>query len=389
MGPTSRFITLTAAALFVSTAAASFANAETDEERFYRIRGERAAAIQALYGVGLSVKADKGGVSIDWGSLDAATYQRYVAEHYLPELKNWHSKLVTESMVTFSETRIYYKKLGAHALIEPLEKLALCERLVMGLGQDYAVREKWTDFCREQALRHVSAPVIAFRGKAVRYDKPRTYVGAKLDEPLFSGGAGSRDVLITLPGPGSLDSWRGYRASQWIANGVRHDAPARLKRLANETKEKASRGLELAKRRIAKRDKRFAKRRGNIVFTDTIVEGWDPIDPIGKKAKPRCWDSYAQIYLPRRNGYYDLTIKANGKQCSNNVESNGTIKRRSLFGECRKRLVAGANKIEVVIAKNITKKLGKRWNKRELRKQTIYSNRAGKVVLRGRLTCSK
>jgi hypothetical protein len=382
-----RLITLTiAAAIAVPSLAIRSAAAEDAEARAQR---ELPAAIRALYGVGLSIKKDGDSISVDWGTLDAATWQRYATDYYLPALKTWSSVLMHEWDIVFGESRAWTKKLSAHVLVEPVEKHGLCRGLVRWI-EDRDKKDELKDFCTEQQLRHVGSPVVAFRGTAVSYEAPTGYVGVALGDPLFAGTAGRRDVLITVPGPGIHDSYRAYVATPWIANNIPHQSSQRVKDLAAELLVSARRGLASAKKRMARRDKPFAKSRGNVVFTDEMVEGWDPIHPIKRSATPRCRDSYAQIYGPRRRGSYDLTVRANGVLCSNDIESGGVfIKRWSMYGQCRDHLEPGKNEITVVISKNVNRVAGRRLSKNKLRKVKYHSNRVGRALVRAKLTCTK
>lgn len=351
---------------------------------------QRVAAIRALYGAGLSIDTRGDRVTIDWGELDAATYQRYVTRYYLPALEGWYFKLNVSSQIAFGDTNDFVKKKAAHILAEPLEKLDLCEHVAKGI--DDSERQKaMLDFCRQQALRHALSPVVTFRGERVSYSSPGKFAGVTMGEPLYSGSDGARDVLITVPGPGKVSSDGPLRTVAWIANNLRYDAPATLERVAREAKQRAGDELRKAKSRVKARDRKLAGSRGAVLFTDHRVEGWEPLQPLSRKARPTCYDAFVHIYGPRRRGTYILTVRANGMQCSDDTVSGGFIRHWSVLGTCQKQVRSGKNEITVEIAKNVNKLVRKRKRIRHgrIEQDNVYSNKPGKVVTRGALVCTR
>jgi hypothetical protein len=348
--------------------------------------GERAAAIRALYGEGLSIKTSGETVSIDWGSLDAATYERYVAEHYRPFIERVSASLHPGS-AAFPGGGHVETAAAARTLVEPALKNKLCVALAESLSDFKASRDAQI-YCGEQALRHARAPTVAFRGVAVSYSGVSTFEGVRLDEPIYQGVA----VLITVSAPGTLDHFGAWRPVPQLVSDLHYEAPAPVKQLARDTRAWARELSAGAEKRIAARDKRFRKPRGAVVFTGAPVSGWEAIQPLGKNASPSCDAAHAHIYGPSRKGFYDLTVRANKVLCSNSVQSQGFAQHRSIAALCGEHLTAGDNEIEVTIAKNVNRDTGRRRiyvKKDRVEGQKIYSNKAGKRLTTAVMTCTR
>lgn len=347
---------------------------------------ERFGAIRALYGDGLSIRRSGDTVTIDWGELDAATYRRYVTEYYRPFLERISANL-DGAQSAYPEGHEISTTAAGRTLIEPLLKERLCQALA-GSISDYQANLRANLYCTERALAHARAPTVAFRGTKVSYTAPEGFAGITMDEPIFSGAA----VLITVAGPGTLDHFGAWRPVRQLVSTMHYKAPESLQRLASDTRAWADGLSASATRRIAARDRRFLGRRGSVVFTDGPAPGWEPITPLGKRAKPSCSATHAHLYGPKKKGHYDLAVRANGVTCKNLVLSQGFAKHGSIAKLCGAHLRPGDNTIEVAISNNVTTDTGRRRihvkaDRVEARK--LYNNRAGKRISSGSITCTR
>lgn len=347
---------------------------------------DRAGAVRALYGDGLAIKTSGDSISIDWGELDAATYQRYARELYRPALEQISADLNRGSLAYPAGESIATTAVG-RTLIEPVLKMRLCVHLADSIG-DFKASRQATFYCNEQALRQAKAPAVAFRGAPVSYSATWTFDGVALDEPIYRDGA----VVITVAAPGALDHFGAWRPVPELVNKLHYEAPPALQALARDTRAWADTLSAGAAARVARRDRRFLKARGSVVFTAAPVSGWEPIEPAGKSDALTCEKAEAHIYGPKKKGTYDLTVRANGVLCANSVQSQSFVQHRGVIRLCGEQLKSGANTIEVAVSTNVTTDTGRRRvyvKKDRVEARKLYNNRAGKRIATGSITCTR
>ena len=111
-------------------------------------------------------------------------------------------------------------------------------------------------------------------------------------------------------------------------------------------------------KRIARRDARLTRPRGNILITDKWVDGWGEIKPISRESVPTCSKTFAHLYGPKKRGYYAVEISTNEMMCKDVVLSAKFAKHWRIGAVCRKHLRPGKNKVEIAISENINKDTG-------------------------------
>lgn len=286
-----------------------FRNRRKPEEQV----AHRVAAIKALYGVGLTMKHDKGKneISVDYGALDDAKLQEYTREYY-----SRYASQAAQSARAFDPSyreKMFKKHAFGYVLFDPGAKEALCGAIAYDVPDPQ--RRELGEWCTYQAVIEAGSPLFAFRGKAASFAADSAGDAPTLEERALVPSIDGRFApLVTIAGPTMREDKRHMTAVASIGANVTDSSPHFKAVRALVARANA---VTAAKEAAAEgKKKRLATGAGNVVFGAGSFDEWE-LPPLVKAGDDSvaCENIHYLAFDRRKKETLTAVFLVDGKGC--------------------------------------------------------------------------